>query len=455
MLNLNPNNKVQVDESKYSSFSKVELRDFVRAFSIIISIIFFITLIFLFLPWTQNIRANGVVTTFEPDKRPQTINSVIPGRIEKWYVIEGDYVKKGDTILNISEVKDDYFNPDILNNYQNQINAKSESVKSYEDKINALENQYQALLKNQKLKLEQNLNKVKQNKLKVNSDSMDLEAEKINFKIAQERFERMEKLYEKGLKSQTEYESRKLTLQSTQAKLISAENKLLSAVNELINSEIEYNSIQNDFADKLAKVQSDKFSAMSAKFDTEVEINKLQNQLGNLSVRTGYYYITAPQEGYITKTIQSGIGEVIKEGAELVSIMPVNYNLLVELYIEPLDLPLIEKGQHVRLIFDGWPSIVFSGWPNSSVGTFGGTVYAYDNFISNNGKYRILIIPDVQDVPWPEQLRVGSGSVGMMLLKDVPVWYELWRQVNGFPPDFYKTNLSVDKKLKSESKDKK
>jgi len=455
MLNLNPKKRIEINEKDFTSFSKVDLRNFVRVFGFIVSAIFLVAVIFLFLPWTQNIRANGVVTTFEPDKRPQTINSVIPGKIEKWYVIEGDYVKKGDTIVFISEIKQDYFNPDILNNYKLQIQSKEESIKSYNEKINALENQYSALMNNQKLKLEQNLNKVKQNKLKVNSDSMDLVAEKINFSIAKERFERMEKLYEKGLKSQTEFESRKLSLQSTQAKLISAENKLMSSVNELINSEIEYNSIKNDYADKLAKVQSDKYSAMSAKFDTEVEINKLKNQLSNISVRSGYYYITAPQEGYITRTIKSGIGEVIKEGAELVSIMPVDYNLLVELYIDPLDLPLIVKNQHVRLIFDGWPSIVFSGWPNSSVGTFGGTVYAFDNFISSNGKYRVLIIPDDHEVNWPEQLRVGSGAVGMMLLNDVPVWYELWRQVNGFPPDFYTTNMSIDKKIKSEIKVKK
>ena len=58
-----------------------------------------VCILFLFLPWTQNIQGAGNVTTLKPNQRPQTIQTIIGGRIEKWYVNEGDFVKKGDTIL--------------------------------------------------------------------------------------------------------------------------------------------------------------------------------------------------------------------------------------------------------------------------------------------------------------------------------------------------------------------
>jgi hypothetical protein len=170
----------------------------------------------------------------------------------------------------------------------------------------------------------------------------------------------------------------------------------------------------------------------------------------NYSVRTGMYYITSPINGYITKAIRSGIGETVKAGEEMVSIMPNQYDLAVEMYVNPFNLPLIEKGQKVRFMFDGWPSVVFSGWPNASYGTFGGKIVAIDNFISPNGKYRILVAPDENDVSWPKELRVGSGANGMALLKNVPIWYELWRNLNGFPPDYYKT--SEEKVIKKEDK---
>lgn len=205
----------------------------------------------------------------------------------------------------------------------------------------------------------------------------------------------------------------------------------------LINAQVEINSISNQYRDKLSKAESEKYAALSSMYDAEAVVTKMQNQYMNYSVRKGMYYITAPQDGYITKAIRSGIGETLKEGEEMVSIMPAKYDLAVEMYIQPYDLPIINKGQKVRFMFDGWPSIVFSGWPNASYGTFGGRVVAIDNFISANGKYRVLVAPDNQDVNWPESLRVGSGANGIALLKDVSIWYELWRNLNGFPPDYY------------------
>jgi hypothetical protein len=184
-------------------------------------------------------------------------------------------------------------------------------------------------------------------------------------------------------------------------------------------------------------------------YDAEATVSKLQNQFINYSIRSGMYYILAPQDGYITKAIQSGIGETIKEGAEIISIMPSDYELAVEMYVNPMDIPLLEKGQHVQLQFDGWPSVIFSGWPGISYGTYGGQIVAIDNFISENGKYRVLVAHDKDYPVWPQEIRLGAGASSMTLLKEVPVWYELWRQINGFPPDYYKMNTSDAKTKKT------
>ena len=186
------------------------------------------------------------------------------------------------------------------------------------------------------------------------------------------------------------------------------------------------------------KVQSDKLSTLSTKLESETNVSKLENQFSNYAYRQGLYFILAPIDGYITKTSTSGIGETIKEGQEILTLMPKNYDLAVEIFIDPIDLPLIKVGEKVRLQFDGWPAIVFSGWPNASHGTYGGKIYAVDQFISENGKYRVLVAPDENDHKWPEALRFGSGTSSMILLDDVSIWYELWRKINGFPPNFYK-----------------
>jgi len=179
------------------------------------------------------------------------------------------------------------------------------------------------------------------------------------------------------------------------------------------------------------------YAAQSGQFDTEAQVSKLESELTNYEIRNRLYYIRAPQNGYINKAIQAGIGQTFKEGDQLVNIMPSNYQPAVETFVRPIDLPLIRMGEEVRIQFDGWPAIVFSGWPNISYGTYGGKVVAIETFISDNGKYRILLAPDPNDQPWPKDLRVGSGASTLALLDDVPIWFEVWRQLNGFPPNYY------------------
>ncbi|MBC2837928.1 HlyD family secretion protein [Robiginitalea sp. SC105] len=406
---------------------------FLMAFTII-------GLIILFLPWTQTINGNGYLTTLTPDQRPQTVQSAIPGRIEKWYVREGDFVEAGDTILVMSEVKDEYFDPRLVDRTQMQIDAKSRSVGSYREKVRALEAQIVALGQERGLKLEQTRNKLMQANLKVKSDSIDLEAARTGILIAQRQFDRTSTLEDEGLKAVTDVEEKRLKLQEAQAKLISAENKLLASKNEVLNARMEVGRIQAEYTDKISKAQSDLFTAQSDQFDTEAQVTKLENQFTNYERRRDLNVIRAPQNGFVNKAIQSGIGQTFKEGEQLVSIMPTSVDLAVETYVAPIDLPLIHLGEKFRIQFDGWPAIIFSGWPNVSYGTYGGVVVAIETNISQNGKYRILIAPDPDDHPWPAQLRVGSGAYSLGLLQDVPIWFELWRQLNGFPPNYYNPN---------------
>ena len=397
-------------------------------------VVFFLML---FLPWTQNIRSKGLVTALRPDQRPQTIHSIISGRIEKWYVAEGDYVAAGDTILRISEIKDEFFDSLLLPRTQKQVDAKTLAAESYGDKVGALENQISALEQNNILKLQQARNNLKIAELKVQSDSMELVQAKVNFDIGKYQLDRAEQLLKEGLISVTTLEGRRLKFQEVQAKLIGTENKFLTSKNEFITSRIDLSAIDNEFKDKVSKAKSDMFTAMSSQFDAEATVTKLENQYSNYAQRSQYRYILAPQNGYIAKAIQVGIGETIKEGAEIVNIVPANAELAVEMYVEPVDLPLIQPGNKVRFIFDGWPAIVFSGWPQLSNGTFGGVVIAIDQFAGPTNQYRVLVTEDPEEEKWPDLLRMGSGAEGIALFNDVPVWYEIWRQLNGFPADYY------------------
>ncbi|MFT4535946.1 MAG: adhesin transport system membrane fusion protein [Saprospiraceae bacterium] len=438
-----------IDLARYKSFQTLEARSVSQVLIRVMTVILIGGILSMFLPWTQNIRAKGSVTTLSPEDRPQSVQATIGGKIEEWYIQEGAIVSFGDTIMRISEVKEAYMDPSILNNTNNQIIAKNESSKAYSEKAVNLSQQLQALINGREIKLEQNQIKVQQTILKIQSDSIDLVAAKTKADIATNQLARIQNLYDEGLKSLTDLEAKRLSIQEAQAKVMSIQNKVNSHNNELLNLQSNIIAITNDYNNKIAKSRSDRMSALSSKYNADASKNKLQSQYNTYEVRQSNYFITSPINGTITEAIKTGIGELIKAGDAIVNIIPKKYNLAVETYIQPMDMPLLDIGQKVRVQFDGWPAIVFSGWPNSSYGTFGGEIFAINNDISRNGKYRILIAPDPDDMPWPYEVRVGGGANTLTLLNDVKVGYELWRQLNGFPADYYKDAKSEKVKTKA------
>lgn len=365
--------------------------------------------VLLFLPWQQNIRGKGKVTALNPMNRPQNIQSVIAGQIQKWHVREGQYVEKGDTIITISEVKEKYFDPKLLVRLQEQINAKQGSIVSKEQKADALKRQIKALRSAMQ-------NKIDQSKAK-------LAAEKVRFQNAENQFQRNKKLFDAGNIPLTKFQDIEYKYQGSQA--------------DYLNAQIELDRVGAEYLDKISKAESDFSNTQAELFDGQGDVAKLKNEFANMRIRSDQYQILAPQNGFVVKAMRAGLGETIKEGDVVCTVMPEASDMAVELYVKAMDVPLLSKGRHVRIEFDGWPALQFSGWPSVSVGTFGGKVEVIDYVNTKPGEFRVLVIPDVSEQKWPQQLRIGSGIKGWVMLDNVPVWYELWRQLNGFPPSLY------------------
>jgi membrane fusion protein, adhesin transport system len=404
-------------------------------------------IIVLFLPWQQNISGKGYVTALNPESRPQNIQNAVAGQIREWRVGEGDFVKKGDTLFIISEVKDDYFDPQILTRTNEQIKAKQDGIVAYQAKVSASGGQIVALRQGLDYSLQKTRNKLQQAQMKVRADSADLLAANKNNQITLDRLRRGEEMYREGVISLTDLESRRLKAQEDGQKQISTEQKLLISRNELINARIELNSVTVEYQKDIAKAESDRSSGQSSLAEGQGELSKLQNKFENIRLRRNQYVVCAPQDGYIVKTLKAGIGETIKEGESVITLQPNDPKLAIELYIDATDLPLVAINRPARLEFDGWPALQFSGWPGASVGTFGGQVAVIDRITSKNGQYRILVKPDKNELAWPEQIRIGSAVQGIIMLEDVPVWWEIWRQLNAFPPNFI-DDKTEDKKEK-------
>lgn len=394
--------------------------------------IFSLAFVVMFLPWQQNITGEGRVTAFKPGDRPQTVESAIGGRIQDWHIYEGQFVTKGDTILELEEIKSEYFDPQLVSRTERQVEAKRQSIEAYKDKIDSYQAQLRAIREARELKLEQAKNKLEQARLKLQIDSAELEAKETAQEIALAQFDRIEDLYDKGLYSKTKLEERRNKMQKAQAEYVEKRQKLSVSQNELINARLNITTTRAEYMEKESKALTDLNEAYSGLADAEAKLAELESKLTNMEIRANQYIIRAPQTGYVVKALKSGIGETIKEGEAVATIMPSDPQIAVELFIKAMDVPLITRGREARIEFDGWPALQFSGWPSVAVGTFGGVVRVID-YVDTKGKYRILITEDPEE-PWPSQLRQGSGAFGWIMLDNVPVWYEIWRQLNGFPP---------------------
>jgi multidrug resistance efflux pump len=396
--------------------------------------LFAVVLAALLLPWQQSVQGRGTVSALRPMDRPQTVPSAIAGQIAEWYVAEGQAVTAGTPLVRISEVKDAYLDPRTVERLQQQLAAKSGAIGSKGAKADALASQIAALERGRTLKRRQVENKLAQAAFLVQKDSAGFEAAALDSAIARDQLLRMENLQQEGLLSVNQLQAFRLKAQQADAKVVEKRNDLLKSRSELLNARIDLDALEAEYGDKIAKARAERSGTLAEVDEGRGEVAKLENQVAYTAKRAEFYVIRAPQDGIVVKAIRAGVGEQIKEGDPIVTVAPAHPQQAVELYVKAMDVPLLRKGRKVRLQFDGWPALQFSGWPSVSVGTFGGVIQVVDQVNGANGSFRVLVVPDPDDEPWPAQLRMGSGVYGWALLDNVRVWFEVWRQLNGFPP---------------------
>ncbi len=214
-------------------------------------------------------------------------------------------------------------------------------------------------------------------------------AAQIASETAKLNYDRQEELHKRGLSARKEYERAKI------------EYKRLLGIEESATAELT---------------------------SAEVKLSRQERQV-----------VVAPRDGTILKVLAGDNSTVVRSGDKIATFAPNLDNAAVEIYVRGNDIPLIHKGRKVRLQFEGWPVVQFSGWPSVAIGTFGGIVSAVDASVSNNGKFRVIVTKEPGE-EWPDSrfLRHGAKVYGWVLLNEVSVGYELWRQINSFPPNFDK-----------------
>lgn len=405
-----------------SRFSRILARTLALAFITILIGVFV-------LPWQQNVPGSGRVIAFDPLERRINVEAPVSGRVKKLHVVEGQRVKKGDILV---EIQDN--DPNLIANLRLQRDAAIARRAAAKQRVEDLSQQANEM----ELAKSQALDAARQR----------IAAEKITAETAELNYQRTQVLAEKGLVSTRDMELATLARDSSAANLSAAEANLTRTEREMEAS--------------ISNIRANRGTAQGDVAAAEREMAAIESQVSqNLQ-----QVIESPRDG-IVLSVTATDGTFLRPGSPICVVIPETESRFVELLLDGNDIPLvtarhveedgtITEGSPVRLQFEGWPAIQFIGWPSVAVGTFGGEVIFVDATDDGFGMFRVVVAPKpdvivkggverVENWPGNRWLRQGVRAKGWVLLQQVPLWKEIWRQLNGFPPVISNTEPSQKK----------
>jgi multidrug resistance efflux pump len=425
--------------TKLQSWEAVQIPERLRFSSrLAIKLVVLFLLIIAFVPWTQTITVTGQLSAYNPYERPQDIEAQITGRIKKWHIFEGVRVKQGDLILELDDYDPNFMSPDLLNFLAQRKKALEETRKAalgraeqLDKRILEMQNLVKAAVPSAQARVVEAENKVREARQKV-------EAARIAVETAELNVDRHKQLAEQGLVSQRELElaiqgaiASKADLQGALANLKAAEQamKALGFGRDQVSAEV----LQRLLDAEAARDASVAEAARAADQLADISLRQSNAEQRRLASR-----VLAPIDGTVVRMAEAGVGETVRQGDKLVRLSPTSFDKAIEMTADGLDAPLLNVGRKVKILFYGIPAIPLPAWPELMAGTYSGIIKVVDQVDDGKGNFRFWVVPDPEDRPWPDQahVRQGTKAMGWVILNRVPLWYELWRRFNLFPPDY-------------------
>ena len=402
-------------------------------------------LIIMFVPWTQTITVTGQLSAYTPYERPQDIEAQITGRIKKWHVNEGDEVKEGELILELEDYDPNFMSPDLLAFLDQRKQALEQTriaalvrVKQLDKRIPEMRNLVKAAVPSADARVVEAGNKVREAHQKV-------EAARIAAVTAALNLERHQQLLKRGLVSQREVE---LAIQgdiASQADLEGARENLQAAEQAMKSLGFGRDQVSAEVLQRLLDAEAARDASVAEAAKAADQLAEVSLRLSNAEQRRLAGKIVAPIDGTVVKMAKVGVGETVRQGDRLVRLSPTSMDKAIEMTADGLDAPLLNIGRKVKILFYGIPAIPLPAWPELMAGTYDGVIKVIDQVDDGKGNYRFWVVPARDDRTWPEQshVRQGTKAMGWVMLNRVPLWYELWRRFNLFPPDYEERSHTI------------
>ena len=399
------------------------------------------------LPWQQTATGTGQIIAFAPDEREQPLTAPISGVIAEWKVVEGARVKKGEVVV---ELRDN--DPDLLKRLERERVAYASQIRVTEQAIDALDKNLAALTRMREVTIKSAAAKTREAQQSLKAEQQKLKSFEAKHNAAKLNETRQTALNDQGLVSDRKREQTIMKEATARADVYSARAKVEASRAKVFAAQADQIKAESEADAKLAKARSDQQVKRADLEKYRASLAKIETKLARQNAMT----VRAPRDGIVRSVLRLQGGEYVKSGEPLAVLVPDAAARAVEVWVSGNDAPLVVPGRHVRLQFEGWPAVQFSGWPSVAVGTFGGTVAFVDAASDAKGKFRVVIRPDDGE-QWPDglYLRQGARVNAWILLNEVRLGYEMWRQLNGFPAAVDTNPIShVDKKKQLSAKKK-
>ncbi len=418
---------------------------FARRIAVVLMMLLVATVLLMaFAPWQQTVTGGGYVVAYAPRERQQVLEAPIKGRIFRWNedLVENSRVSKGDFIAEIRDLDDSY-----SVRLQGQLDNTASILDASQKIVDATGGQLQAYRRVQtEIEAAQNAY--------VQSATEKVNAAEQKLAIAEAAIPQLQAAYDRAKMLQTAGNIALEKLQEVERKLLESQGKVKEETANVSAARAELRGKQSDREAYIHKAAADVRYYEGALDKAKSEVSKAEKEQFEMQSkveRQNAQEIVAPFDGYVVHLSANSGSQMVKEGDPICTIVPETKERAVQIWLNGNDAPLVAAGRHVRLQFEGWPAIQFAGWPSVAVGTFGGTVASVDMVDDGKGKFRCQILPDDSETNrWPEDrfLRQGVRANGWILLEQVPLWFEVWRKLNGFPPtvDVESSMYSVEKK---------
>ncbi|MBS0171090.1 MAG: biotin/lipoyl-binding protein [Nitrospira sp.] len=425
--------------TKLQSWEAVQIPERLRFSSrLAILLVGFFMLIVAFVPWTQTITVTGQLSAYTPFERPQDVEAQITGRIRKWHIFEGVRVKAGDVILELDDYDPNFMAPDLLNLLEQRKQALETTRKAALSRADQLDKRIKEMQNLVKAAVPSAGARVQEADSKVREAYQKVEVAKIAVATAELNVDRHKQLVSEGLVSQRELEVSIQQAIASKADLKAAQASLKAAEQAMKASSFGREQISAEVLQRLLEAEAARDASIGEAARATDQVADVALRLSNANQRRVASRILAPMDGTVVKMAQAGAGETVRPGEKLVRISPNSTDKAIEMVADGIDAPLLNVGRKVKILFYGIPAIPLPAWPEMMAGTYTGVIKVIDQVDDGKGNFRFWVVPDLEERPWPpqEHVRQGTKAMGWVILNRVPLWYELWRRFNLFPPDY-------------------